>query len=85
MAEKKQAQVAVANDDELVTIVVQRRYDGDKRRFVSVNGKQCSILTGVPVKVPRWAARAVRQSEEQRESYRKLTEKLASGAAVPKN
>lgn len=81
MAEK----ATIAKEDELVTITVQRRYDGDKRRFVSVNGKTCSILTGKPVKVPRWAARAVRQSEEQRERYRRLVEKLASGAPTPKS
>ena len=75
----------VQKDDELVTITVQRRYDGDKRRFVSVNGRQCSILTGQPVKVPRWAARAVRQSEEQRERYRRLVEKLADGSPAPKS
>ena len=82
MAEEKKT---VQKDDELVTITVQRRYDGDKRRFVSVNGKTCSILTGRPVKVPRWAARAVRQSEAQRENWRALMEKLASGAPAPKN
>lgn len=83
MAEEKK--VKAASDDELVTIKVQRRYDGDKRRFVSVNGKTCSILTGRPVKVPRWAARSIRQSEAQRERWRAMMEKLASGAPAPKN
>ena len=73
------------SDDDLVTITVQRRYDGDKRRFVSSNGRTCSVLTGRPVKIPRWAARAIRQSEAQRESWRGLMEKLAKSTSAPKS
>lgn len=80
MAEKMKG-----NAEELVTIVVQRRYEGDKRRFVSMNGQQCSVLTGVPVQIPRWAARLIRQSEEQREANRKMIAKLSQGAPAPKN
>lgn len=73
------------SDDDLVTITVQRRYEGDKRRFVSSNGRTCSVITGKPVKVPRWAARCIRQSEAQRENWRGLMERLVKGSSAPKN
>lgn len=78
--------VAVSNqgDEELVTITVNRRYEKDNRRYVCVNGRKCSILTGVPVRVPRWAARAIRQSDEQRDANRKMTAKLQKTAAEMK-
>ena len=68
-------------NEELVTITVNRRYEKDNRRYVCVNGRKCSILTGVPVKVPRWAARAIRQGDEQRDANRKMTAKLQKTAA----
>ena len=59
-----------------VTVIIPRRYAGDKRRYVSVGGRSMSILTGKPVELPRQVARVLRQSEEQREAYEKLLERL---------
>lgn len=67
MAEKKK---------DTVTMTVQRRYEKDARRYVCVNGEACSIATGKPGEIPRKMARVIRQSEDQREANRKLTEKL---------
>lgn len=76
--------VSKQGDEELVTITVTRRYEKDNRRYVCVNGRKCSILTGVPIRVPRWAARAIRQSDEQRDANRKMTAKLQKTAAEMK-
>ena len=64
-----------------VTVIIPRRYPGDKRRFVSVGGHTMSILTGKPVELPRQVARVLRQSEEQREAYERLLERLKQASA----
>lgn len=91
MAEKKNSttpdveQVIEASkpEDDMVTIVVPRRYEEETRRYISVNGRQCSVKTGVPVRMPRSMARVVRQSIGQHESYRLMVEKLKAMAAKP--
>lgn len=91
MAEKKNStapdveQVIEASkpEDDMVTIVVPRRYEEETRRYISVNGRQCSVKTGVPVRMPRSMARVVRQSIGQHESYRLMVEKLKALAAKP--
>ena len=66
----------VNKTSDTVTVIIPRRYPGDKRRYVSVGGQAMSILTGKPVELPRAVARVLRQSEEQREAYERLLEKL---------
>lgn len=70
-------------EDDMVTIVVPRRYEEEQRRYICVNGRQCSVKTGVPVSMPRAMARVVRQSIGQHESYRLMVEKLKAMAAKP--
>lgn len=91
MAEKKavenetveQVIEAVKPDTDMVTIVVPRRYEEETRRYICVNGEQCSVKTGVPVRMPRSMARVVRQSIGQHESYRLMVEKLKAMTAKP--
>ena len=89
MAEKKQNTVVEVIEDgktsekDMVTITVQKRYPNDKRRFISINGKMCSVKTGVPVKMPRAMARIIRQSEAQKASYDALIDKLKGRVAAP--
>lgn len=91
MAEKKtvenetveQVIEAVKPDTDMVTIVVPRRYEEETRRYICVNGEQCSVKTGVPVRMPRSMARVVRQSIGQHESYRRMVEKLKAMTAKP--
>ena len=91
MAEKKavenetveQVIEAAKPDTDMVTIVVPRRYEEETRRYICVNGEQCSVKTGVPVRMPRSMARVVRQSIGQHESYRLMVEKLKAMTAKP--
>lgn len=91
MAEKKavenetveQVIEAAKPDTDMVTIIVPRRYEEETRRYICVNGEQCSVKTGVPVRMPRSMARVVRQSIGQHESYRLMVEKLKAMTAKP--
>ncbi len=81
MAEEKKSAKTAAT--ETVTIIVPRRYAGDKRRFVKVGGRKYSIKTGEPVELPRAVARIVVQSVEAREARIRMQERLEAENQSP--
>lgn len=61
MAANKEKKLS-RESEKKVTVVIPRRDRGDTERYVSVNGRNALIRTGVPVEVPAIFAEVIEES-----------------------